>query len=134
MMKSLRILGLAVAALALAAPAVRAERVVLNADIPFDFVVSDRHLPSGAYSLVQDTANPGVVHIYANAGKHMAIALCQPIAAAGPGRVQLVFQRHGDQRFLKVIQRATGSGMSFPQTHAETVAEAGAQAATIGMQ
>ncbi len=133
MMKSVRILGLATAALALGATGVRAETVVLKADIPFDFVVGNHQLPSGAYRFVQDSEYPGVVQLYAG-GRHQAIALCQPVAAGEAGRVELVFHRHGSQRFLKVIRRAGGSGMSFPQTHAETVAEAGAHTATVGMQ
>jgi len=132
MMKSLRILGLAAVALALGAPGVRADTVVLKADIPFDFVVADRQLPSGAYSFVQDSDYPGVVQVYAR-GKHQAIALCQPVAAGETGKVELVFRRHGDQRFLKMIRRAGGSGFSFPKTHAETVAEADGQAAPVGM-
>ena len=134
MMKSLRILGLAAVALAIGAPGARADRVVLKADIPFDFVVAERQMPSGEYSFVQSSDTPGVVQLYTRDGRHQAIALCQPVAAGETGRVELVFHRHGGQRFLKVIRRATGSGFSFPKTHAEAVAEAGGQSATVGMQ
>ncbi len=134
MMKSLRILGLAAVAVGLAAPGARAERVVFKADIPFDFVVAERHMPSGQYTFVQNSDYPAVVQIYTRDGRHQAIALCQPVPASQAGGVEIVFHRHGSQRFLKVIQRATGSGVSFPKTHAETVAETGAQAATVGMQ
>ncbi len=133
MMKSLRILGPA-ALLVVGATAARAETVVLKADIPFDFVVAERQMPSGQYSFVQNGDYPGVVQVYTRDGKHLAIALCQPLAAADAGRVELVFHRHGSQRFLKAIRRATGSGLSFPKTHAETVAESAAQPATAGMQ
>ena len=43
MIEHVRILALAAAASLLAAPCALAERVVVKADIPFDFVVADRH-------------------------------------------------------------------------------------------
>ena len=49
MMKSVRIPLMAAAVSLLAAPGVLAGSGVLNADVPFNFVVADRHLPSGEY-------------------------------------------------------------------------------------
>ena len=63
MMKSVRIPVMAAAASLLAAPGVLAGSGVLNADVPFNFVVADRHLPSGEYRFVQGE-DPGVVRIY----------------------------------------------------------------------
>ncbi len=133
MMKTMRILGLAAAAALLAAPGLRADTVVLKANIPFDFVVADRQLPGGEYRFVQ-SEYPGVVQIYSSAQRHVATALCQPFSPAGGSKVELVFHRHGDQRFLKMIRRSSGSGYYFPQTASETIAEARVQAGIAGMQ
>jgi len=67
---------MAAAVFLLAAPGVMADNVALKVDVPFDFVVADRHLPSGEYRFVQGE-NPGVVRIYSKTQGHMATVLAR---------------------------------------------------------
>ena len=54
MTKSLKILAMAAAVSALAAPSALAlDSYVLKVDVPFDFVVADQQLPSGEYRVVK---------------------------------------------------------------------------------
>ena len=125
-MKSVMIPMIAVAVLA--APCVRAGDVVFKADIPFDFVVSDRHLPSGEYRIVQEHR---LVKIYSQHGEQLAAAHWVPQATTGKDKASLVFYTYGTQRFLKVVGSADGSGAYLPETRAEREARSGGASTTI---
>jgi hypothetical protein len=124
-MKSVTIL--AVAAAALAAPCVQAGGVVLKARIPFNFVVADQQLPSGEYRIVQEEH---LVKVYSQSGEQLAVAHWVPQQTKSDDRSRLVFHRHGDQRFLKVIGGADGNGAYFPETSAERGARTHAATST----
>ena len=118
----------------LAAPGVLAGSVALKADVPFDFLVADRHLPSGEYRFVQGE-NPGVVRIYSKTQGHMATVLATRVPAAATQGGTLEFHRHGRQVFLKLISTGNGSGAYFPETGTEKALQPGAHAApVVGMQ
>jgi hypothetical protein len=119
-MKSVKILMMAAAVLA--APCAQAGSVVLKAQIPFDFVVADRQLPSGEYRILQDHR---VVKIYSKSGEQVAIAHWLPQTTDNHGSWQLVFHTYGSQRFLKVIARSDGSGAYLPDRPLERKARAG---------
>lgn len=128
MMKSVKLLTAAAAVSVLAAPCLVAETVVVKAAIPFDFVVADRHLPSGEYRFVR-TDDPGVVHIYsATTRQHLATVFCQALPKAADAGTQLAFDKHGSQRYLKTIRSANGSGWYLPDTRSERQAQALAEA------
>jgi hypothetical protein len=129
MIKSVRILAVAAAASLLAAPCALAERVVVKADIPFDFVVAGRLIPSGEYVFVV-TDDPGLVQIRsASSGAHFAAVPCSPLTRDARGATRVVFDRHGSEQFLKTIHSWDGSGVYLAETPAERQAEARAEAA-----
>jgi hypothetical protein len=130
MMKSLKVLSLAAAAALLAAPCALAEKVTLKAEVPFDFVVADRHLPSGEYRFVT-TADPGVVRVYSTKTQaSVATVPCWNLASDPAEAKRLVFERHGSERFLKRIRGGDGSGVYLVETRSERQAEARAAAAS----
>jgi hypothetical protein len=125
MTKSVRILT---AAAGFAAPCLRAEVVAVKAAIPFDFVVADRHLPSGEYRFVR-TDDPGRVRIYSTTTReHVATVLCLALPRAADAGTQIVFNRHGSQRFLKSVRSEDGFGFYMPGTRLERQARALAEA------
>ena len=121
-MKSAKVLVmLAAAAAVVAASGVQASDVALNVQVPFDFVVADQQLPSGDYHVVQDQ-DARLVKIYAEDDVLVAVAHWVPTASGDRGSARLVFQKCGDQRFLKVIRASNGTGAYLPTTHNERVA------------
>jgi hypothetical protein len=134
MMKSVRILSMAAAAAALAAPcALALDRAVVKVTVPFDFVVADRHLPSGEYHLVE-SYNPSVVQIYSKDQEHLVSTFClrQSWEAGAGGKGKLVFRDRGGQRFLKMLRTEDGSTVYFPKTRTENEAQARGEARATG--
>jgi hypothetical protein len=134
MTRSTRILAMAAAVAVLAAPcALAMDGAVLKVNVPFDFVVADQQLPSGEYRIVkgQDT---GVVRIYSKAQKHLVTAFCVPAPSDVAKGGELVFHKHGSQRFLKSIRTADGFGASLLESRTEKEAQASGNAAVaVGM-
>ncbi len=127
-MKSVKILMMVAAVAVLAAPSAQAGSVVLKAQIPFDFVVADYRLPSGEYRIVQDQ---WLVKIYSKAGAQVAVAHWLPKTTSSSGTTNLVFDRYGSQRFLKLIAGPNGKAAYLPATRLEREARAGGPAATM---
>ncbi len=131
MTKTLKVLTMAAAVFALAAPcALALDQAVVKVTVPFDFVIGDRELPSGEYRLVQ-SQNPGVVEIYSKKHEHLATTFCLPLPWEAVGKGKLVFRSHDGQRFLKMIRTEDGSGVYFPKTRTESAAQARAKAKAI---
>jgi hypothetical protein len=129
-MKRVKILMMAAAAAVLAAPCVMANDVVLRVQVPFDFMVGDRHLPSGEYKFVQEQ-DPRLVRIYSEGREQLAVALWHPVAPGATGNGELVFHKHGGQHFLKMIRASNGSGVSLPETRLERKAQAGSDSVVV---
>jgi hypothetical protein len=94
----------------------------MKLDIPFDFVVSDRVLPSGQYTVSGGTA-PGTVLIQNTVSHAAAFAITnaasKPMSAryANPG---VTFQRYGDRYFLsKVWPYGSDQGHELPKCRLE---------------
>ena len=82
-------------------PATQAQSIMLKADIPFDFVVGEKRLPSGEYHV--KSLNQ-VTQIQSKDAHSTAIVLTTGMQAgkiADAGK--LVFNRYGDQYFLSKI-------------------------------
>lgn len=123
-MKSVKILMMVVAAAVLTTTPAQADSVVLKVRVPFDFVVADRHLPSGEYRFVREQ-NPNLVRVYSKGNEQLALATWVPLAKGTEDGGKLVFQKHGDQRFLRMIRPSDGSGAYLPKTRSEEEAEEG---------
>jgi hypothetical protein len=95
----------------------------LTANIPFDFTVADKKLPSGKYSIGRASTSTGdLVLQINNVGGHSTLSrLTLPVATARPkDKGTLVFHRYGDQYFLYQVWPAGGSvGRALPKSRSE---------------
>lgn len=106
-------------ALALMLNAVPLPAQDLAADVPFDFQVGKRTLPSGEYVIEID--NAGMVWIKGRQPGIRAVAGSFGIGGAGFGHEsKLVFNRYGSRYFLSQVWDATSStGRELPKTRTE---------------
>ena len=100
-------------------PATQAQSIMLKADIPFDFLVGDKRLPSGQYHV--KSLNPVLTQIESKDARSTAIVLTTGMQAAKISDVgKLVFNRYGDQYFLsKIWAPSSNSGRELPKSHLE---------------
>jgi hypothetical protein len=121
MSRKLNVLSMVALAAAAAAPRALADDLV-RVDVPFEFVVDGRPLPSGEYRFELDEA-ARVVHVYAKTRGHVAVTVFQS-APSTTKEAGLAFHNHAGQRFLKTVSTGHGLEISLPTTQAERVAEA----------
>jgi len=118
--RSLAITGL-VAMLIGTASVVSAQTFETIANVPFTFTAGAKSLPRGRYSLSTLPGQTNVVLI--RSLDRGVIVLSQP---EGPSRVdstpRLVFDRYGDQYFLREIRLADNVGFQLPQSAGENAA------------
>ena len=77
---------------------------VLVADIPFDFAVGDKALPSGAYTVKAITAGNEALMIRNKDSQSAAMRLTNQINAPKlPAQAKLVFHRYGERYFLSEV-------------------------------
>ena len=100
-------------------PAAQAQSIMLKADIPFDFLVGDKRLPSGQYHV--KSLNPVLTEIQSKDARSTAIALTTGMQAAKISDVgKLVFNRYGDQYFLsKIWVPSSDTGRQLPKSRFE---------------
>ena len=100
-------------------PATQAQSIMLKANIPFDFVVGEKRLPSGQYHV--KSLNPVLTQIESKDARSTAIVLTTGMQAAKISDVgKLVFNRYGDQYFLsKIWVPSSNSGRELPKSHLE---------------
>jgi len=89
---------------ALMLPTAQAEpKIALKASIPFEFVVNEKHLPSGEYE-VSHVPNTAIILIQSRDGRSAAYTPPAILVDARSRDVgELVFNRYGDQYFLSRI-------------------------------
>jgi hypothetical protein len=95
----------------------------LRANIPFDFVVADKKLPAGEYSIGRATQDSGdsVLLISSAEGRGSAIRLSTPVESRVlKSEGTLVFHRYGDQYFLSQVWPASaGTGRELARSRSE---------------
>ena len=101
--KSLAILALVVGLMAAAVASVYAQTpTFVTADVPFDFIVADKTMPSGEY--IARVASTNGLRISSPDGKSSAMRLSNLAVEAGKtGDARLVFRRYGQQYFLAEV-------------------------------
>lgn len=100
------VVGIALTTAAVSANAQSAKKVVT--DVPFDFIVGDKTLSSGEYTL-RTTAAPENGLIIQNAdGKSEGLRLTFPIFPKNNRGARLVFHKYGQRYFLAQVW--TGAG------------------------
>ena len=100
-------------------PATQAQSIMLKADIPFDFLVGDKRLPSGQYHV--KSLNPVLTQIESKDARSTAIVLTTGMQAAKISDTgKLVFNRYGDQYFLsKIWVPSSDTGRQLPKSRFE---------------
>ena len=99
--------------------ATQAQSIMLKADIPFDFVVGDKRLPSGEYHV--KSLDQVTMQIQSKDARSTAIVLTTGMQAAKISDVgKLIFNRYGDQYFLsKIWAPSSVSGRELPKSRLE---------------
>lgn len=76
----------------------------VTADIPFDFIVGDKILPAGKYTVNTTASNRQGLRISNSAGKSLAMIFSLAIAEKTEERTaRMVFHRYGQQYFLAEV-------------------------------
>jgi hypothetical protein len=87
-------------AVAISAPSLFAQSLRLSASIPFDFYISDRLLPAGAYIV---EAKQDAVRIFDTRGNSVYVLTAGLSNNRSVNLSRLVFRRYGDTNFLATI-------------------------------
>jgi hypothetical protein len=97
----------------------------LKASIPFDFVVGDKTLAAGDYSVRQITANAGGILVRSSNDGHSAIRLTNTLIAGAPKqKTTLNFLRYGNTYYLSQVWTAGSSvGREMVKSKSERAAE-----------
>ena len=97
------VVGLALAAAVVTANGQTTSHQV-TADIPFDFIVANKTLPSGKYAVTAVTSDGNGLRISSRDGKSSVIRLSSLIAENGKNQTaRMVFHRYGQKYFLAEV-------------------------------
>ena len=92
--------------------------------VPFGFFVGSTWVPAGTYTMTSESRSPNIVAIRNGDSKVSLISLGQTDGKPSPSN-QLVFNKYGDQYFLREIQCSTcGMNVAFPGSKRERRAQA----------
>jgi hypothetical protein len=94
----------------------------IEADVPHAFVVKDKTLPAGKYTVKRlDDTQPNVLEIRSANGRTAIAFEAESVQANQiPRKAELVFDKVGDQYFLSKIWTADSDfGYQLPKTKAE---------------
>lgn len=100
-MKRIKPIALFLASLFLAGYASAQDHVV-QATIPFDFTVGTKLLPAGTYQISSDDKLSNVIEIQ-NPQQHITVLSTVYAGDAKPRDSKLVFNKYGDEYFLREI-------------------------------
>lgn len=104
------VVGLAFAATVQSAKAQTPSDAV-TADIPFDFIVGSKTLPSGRYTVSWVTSDGEGLRIMSQAGKAAAFRLTNRVSEKSDHpKPRMVFRRYGQQYFLTQVWTGDSSG------------------------
>ena len=95
-MKSLKALAI-VSLLVLISPAFAQVRII-QADVPFDFIVGNRTMPAGEYSLALNGS--GSLRVSKTSGNEITGITAVQVAGSVDATPRLLFHRYGDRHYL----------------------------------
>jgi hypothetical protein len=97
-----------------------AQQYGVKATVPFNFMVGDRTLPAGTYTIFPSLIRPDLLLLRNwDAGIHV-FTVVQRGQSNPQGLDALVFHHYGDQYFLRQIRtEGTSINVDFPVTKAE---------------
>jgi hypothetical protein len=92
----------------------------VSADIPFDFIVANKTLPAGRYTVRAATSDGQGMSIKSGDGKSAAIILSNSVADKSKERnARMVFYRYGQQYFLAEVWSGDAYGRQLRQCKKE---------------
>lgn len=100
-------------------------RQMLKANVPFDFVVGDKMLAAGEYSVAKANDDATGIRVSGIDNHQNAIRLSSTVQANAPkNRAMLIFHRYGEQYFLaQVWTPGSAEGRQMLKSKAERAAE-----------
>ncbi|MDQ2921028.1 MAG: hypothetical protein M3R52_05380 [Acidobacteriota bacterium] len=114
------IVGLALATAAVSANA-QSQRVIAN--IPFEFVVGDKTLPGGEYSLRSASAASDALMVQGADNGKSAVRLSYPAKEKDKTHARLVFHRYGQSYFLAEVWDGQNTGRQIVKSRQERAIE-----------
>jgi hypothetical protein len=118
-MKRFRVISLLILAGFCTAGIARAQERVVSANVPFDFAVSSKHLPSGNYQFL--TQSSGTILVRGDSQQFFVLATADlPGSSNSDKSGWLVFHKYGDSYFLREIHCPNiGLNEDLPQSKQE---------------
>jgi hypothetical protein len=118
------VVGLALGTAVVSAKGQSSTRVV--ADVPFEFIVADRTLPSGNYSVSTMFDNGHGLLIRSRDGKASAVRISTPLIGNGKeSKARLVFHRYGQTYFLAQVWNGDPNGLELRRCNKERALQRG---------
>ena len=117
-----RMLALALISLPILAVAQMVSSTRIVGQVPFPFMVANRNVPAGQYTVAPVTDGARILAIRSVGGKVSLFTPAMPtLAKKASGSYALVFRRYGDQAFLTGIKLAGDRTIyQIPASRAET--------------
>src|ERR1700730_4228391 len=98
-------------------------RVVMQADVPFEFTIGRMTLPAGEYT-VRNVSDSSDILLLRSADGHGVLVQMGPIIGKADDRAKLIFNRYGDHYFFaQAWMPATQTGLEASKSRAERAAE-----------
>jgi hypothetical protein len=101
----------------LTAGAALAQSDALQAKIPFDFIVGDKHMEAGVYAF--RITNASVLMLRSEDGRSIQTAFTFGTLPGEPDKGKLVFTRYGDEYFLTRAYWPGYEGRELPRSNRE---------------
>ena len=93
---------------------------VVNADIPFDFIVGNKTLPAGKYAVNSATNDGHALNISSREGNSSALVLTNDAVEMSKKRIaRMVFHRYGQQYFLAQVWTGESYGRQLMESKRE---------------
>jgi hypothetical protein len=115
-MKRIIAIALFAASGLVAAGNLSAQDYKLEAKIPFDFTLNHKVLPAGTYTIYSEAPNIVVVRNWQTGIGDMSAVHADNKGSTTP---ELVFQRYGNQYFLRKIHASNAVNMAIPRSKQE---------------
>ena len=111
-------------ALAAAVVSANAQLTAVKANIPFEFVVGDKTLPAGAYSVTTANTASDALIIQSADRKNSAVRLSNSMEEMKKNaHARLVFHRYGRNYFLAEVWNGESSGRDLTKSRQERAIE-----------
>ncbi|HWN98713.1 MAG TPA: hypothetical protein VNS63_05525 [Blastocatellia bacterium] len=93
----------------------------IDADIPFDFMVSGKVVPAGHYTVKRVDSNPAIMELRGADARVVNVFLTNSAEVAKePKQSELIFDRIGDQYFLsRIFEEGNRYGVEVQESRAE---------------